>query len=101
MTPDEVARIIEDDLKRNCLNWNGRPFRDCLRTPEKVRVGNPLGEGGTEEVWLVFEESATPEKGYRVVFDEEAGLFGLAVPGTPNLVVIGLYGGFVKTLQSM
>ncbi len=103
MTPQDLIHLIERDtaLNQSKLSWHGRPFQQCLQEPRKVRVLNSHSNNDPEELWLVFEEGPNPGEGYKVVYDETLGIFGLAVAGTPEPVLIGLYGGFVETLNSM
>lgn len=103
MTPQELTRLIEEDIasNRDAFHWYGRPFRDCLREPRKIRVLDSFRNDEPEDLWLVFEEASGEEQGYKVVYHESLGAFGLAVAGTPEPVLIGFYGGFVDTLNAM
>lgn len=103
MTPQELTRLIEEDLVRagTACAWRGRPMSQCLQNPAKRRFVNSRSDDATEDLWLVFEEGPKPGEGYMVVYDEELDEFGLAVQGTGDPVVIGFYGGFVETLNSM
>ena len=103
MTPLELTRIIEDDIKRagSAFTWQGRSLSECLREPSKQRFLNSHNNDEPEELWFVFEEGPQPSEGYKVVYDEELEMFGLAVNGITEPVLIGLYGGFVETLNSM
>ena len=103
MTPQELSCLIEDDLARagTGFAWPGRPINQCLQKPEKRRFLNSRSDDAPEDFWLVFEEGPGPGEGYMVVYDEELQEFGLAVQGTADPVVIGFYGGFVETLNSM
>ena len=58
----------------------------------------------TETVWLVLEERPVERDGYKIIFNEQRGLFGLASSGCPNdpfPVLCGYYGDFPTTLASM
>jgi hypothetical protein len=103
MTPQELTVLIEADLDRAgpSFPWHGRPLRDCLLKPAKRRFLNSHADDAPEEFWLVFEEGPNPGEGYMVVYDEGLNEFGLAVQGNTDPVVIGIYGGFVETLNSM
>jgi hypothetical protein len=93
MTPQELAQLIEDDIASNqdALSWRGRPFRECLQEPKKVRVLNSHNNNEPEDLWLVFEEVPNAVEGYKVVYDESLGEFGLAVAGITEPVLIGIY----------
>lgn len=103
MTSDEISRIIAEDLRSAStqLAWYGRPLEECLLTPRRMPFFSSLQDEEPEDLWLVFEERPTPGEGYRVVFDEDLRMFGLATSGADKPVLIGLYGSFVETLNSM
>ncbi len=103
MTPEDITLIIENDLVRAGSNlvWGGRPLRECLQVPTKRRFLNSHNNDVVEECWLVLEEGPEPGEGYKVVYHEQENMFGLAVNGIVEPVLIGLYGGFVETLNSM
>jgi hypothetical protein len=103
VTPQNLARIIEDDLAHAGPDfvWYGRPLGECLQVPIKIRILNSHNNDAAEELWFVFEEGPKPGEGFKVVYDEGASMFGLAVNGIKEPVLIGLYGGFVETLNAM
>ncbi len=103
MVPQELTRIIEDDIVHAgaAFVWTGRPLRECLQEPKKAIFLNSHNNNEAEELWFVFEEGPEPGEGYKVVYDEELNLFGLAVNGIAEPVLVGLYGGFIETLNSM
>ncbi len=103
MTPKDLTRIIEEELARAGPGfvWHGRALGECLQEPKKLRFLNSHNNDEAKELWLVFEEGPEPGEGYKVVYDEDLSLFGLAVNGITDPVLIGLYGGFVETLNSM
>jgi hypothetical protein len=70
-------------------------------TPEKRTYINGMN-GEKIELWLVLEEDPKERKGYKIIFDETQGIFGLATTqqGGPD-VFIGIYGTFMETLESM
>jgi hypothetical protein len=103
VTPQQLTHLIQEDLKQagTAFVWHGRPLDECLQKPEKRRFLNSHADNAPEDLWLVFEEGPTPGHGYMVVYDESLNEFGLAVQGTPDPVVIGIYGSFLETLNSM
>jgi hypothetical protein len=103
VTPQDLIRIIEEDLAHaaDSLVWHGRPLKSCLQVPRRIRVLNSHNNDEAEELWFVFEEGPNPGEGYKVVYDEDVNMFGLAVNGIKEPVLIGLYGGFMETLNSM
>ena len=58
----------------------------------------------SETVWLVLEQRPAEKDGYKIIFNEERGIFGLAYGGLPDdqfPVLCGYYGDFPETLASM
>ncbi len=103
MTPQELTDIIDAELESasDPPGWRGRPLRECLLKPEKHCFLNSHNGNEPENLWLVFEEGPKSGEGYKIVYDEELNLFGLAVDGTHDSVLMGLYGSFLETLNSM
>ena len=103
MQPSEIQKIIEAEIAGNWDRWNphGVKLRTCLVTPEKKTYG--LHGGGTQELWLVLEENPETHFGYRIVFDEQTGKFGLAMDQMSDPVdfYLGPYGSFLTTLDAM
>ena len=52
-------------------------------------------------LWLVLEEVPEDRSGYKIVYGEEAGMFGLAVQGSDRDLFIGYFGSFLDTYRSM
>jgi hypothetical protein len=103
MNSQNIRSLIENEIGGNWdqSNAHGIDLRTCLVTPERRRY---IDAGGREtiELWLVLEEDPSERKGYKIVFDESAGRFGLATTqqNGPD-VFLGLYGSFMKTLEAM
>jgi hypothetical protein len=56
------------------------------------------------KLWLVLEEKPDTRNGYKIVYDERADQFGLAIAsGVPvrGDTFIGVYGSFLETLEAM
>jgi hypothetical protein len=102
MNSQELATIVRDDLEKHgkALRWGGRPIDECLLTPRKEVFTDSFNDNEPIELWAVFKESPG-DQGYTVIYSEEEKEFGLAVPRDRAGVLIGIYGGFVETLQSM
>ena len=101
--PAEVSSLIHREIgnRWDRTNAHGVDLGRCLVLPEKRTY--VLDGGESDEFWLVLEEDPVGHSGYQIVFDEELGLFGLAMAnldGHPDLV-IGLYGTFLQTLEAM
>ena len=111
MNAVDVARIIKDQVGTNesLPNSHGIDLRRCLTTPTLIKVIHRQVLRGkikdsTETVWLVLEERPAEKDGYKIIFNEQRGLFGLASPGFPKdpfPVLCGYYGDFPTTLASM
>jgi len=107
MNASEVMEIIKCEIDDNWTlsNAHGVDLRKCLLPqPMKKTYEDSFKEGETIELWLVLEEIPEDESGYKIVFDEESQMFGLAVPGShenDNDIFIGFYGTFLETLEAM
>ena len=95
--------MIDEDLRTagSRLAWQGRPIEECLLKPKKAQFFSSIQDEEPEDLWLVFEEGPNPGEGYKVVYDEALRMFGLATNGINKPVIVGFYGGFVETLNSM
>jgi len=104
MSPEEVSKIIADEIGRDRKhsNWHGCDLRRCLVTPERRLFADARDASQAHEMWLVLEEHPDTHTGYRIVFDEEAREFGLAIEGKDGRDVwIGNYGTFIETFDGM
>ncbi len=103
MNPDDLSKLIAEDLQKNAasLSWYGRPIAECLCVPRKMEFVDNFNKDELVQLWLVFEEDPNIREGYKVIFSEVDKEFGLAVAGKKEPVLIGIYGGFVETLNSM
>jgi len=104
MTPQEVRSRVEEEIGENWAlsNAHGIELSRCLVTPQKGRYRDSFHEGQTIELWLVLEEDPVARKGYKIVYDEDADKFGLAVADDRSAgVFLGLYGSFLETLSGM
>ncbi len=83
-------------------------LKNCL-LPEPVKTlfqdlsGPHADPDRTRELWLVLEENPETKGGYKIVFDEQRCMFGLAVSDTRNKLdaYLGPYGTFLSALESM
>ena len=105
MKASEVSEIVEREIDGNwsLSNAHGVNLQKCLIAPPVKRVyEDSFKEGEALEMWLVLEEIPEDKTGYKIVFDEESGMFGLAISGKhDNDVFIGFYGTFLETLEGM
>lgn len=103
MTALEVSAIIAREIAEDWYvsNWHGVALPNCLVEPVKRFYENSFQAGEWLELWLVLEENPSTKAGYKIVFDEAKGWFGLAIGGQTQDVFIGYYGTFRETLEGM
>ncbi len=103
MTSEDIKQIIKTELKTepDINNVFGLDMSVCLIEPIKQKYKNSNDATEIYELWTVLEETAD-KTGYKLFFDEEENMFGLAIKSdNDELINIGLYGSFLKTLYSM
>src|SRR5271166_5656850 len=111
MTSDDVRKRVEAEIGGGSSesSLHGIDLRQCLVRPTLTKVIHQRVKDGriheeVSEVWLVLEETRGKRDGYKVVFDENSGKFGLATPGfasDPHLCLFGWYGDFMTTIKAM
>lgn len=104
MEASEVSEIIERAISGHwsLSNAHGVDLKRCLVPPIKKTYEDSFREGETIELWLVLEEIPADKSGYKIVYDERSGMFGLATNGAhAHGVFIGFYGTFLETLEGM
>ena len=111
MTSREVESKVKAEIagRWDETNAHGVDLRVSLMKPEKIRVINRSVAHGKVmdeviECWLILEEDIKECSGYKIVFDESRGSFGLASAGFrkdryPGLC--GFYGDFWTTFHAM
>jgi len=103
MNSDQISSIIAKEIggKWDQSNAHGVDLHTCLIKPEKRIYADGIS-GKTVELWLVLEEDPKGRKGYKIVFDEDKGWFGLAMTqkNGPEMF-LGYYGTFMETLEGM
>jgi hypothetical protein len=82
MTGETVLRLVEKEIDGNwsLSNWHGCNLRKCLVQPELREYDD--WSGRRVQLWLILEEDPEERSGYKIVYSEEAAMFGLAIPGT-------------------
>lgn len=111
MTGDDVRQLVMSQLGGAGIEpvYYGIDLRRSLVPPVPIKVINRRVRNGELEdqvidAWLVLVENSEQNGGYRIVYSESHDSFGLAVSGFKDdayLVLIGLYGDFVTTLEGM
>ncbi len=104
MTPAEISALILKEIKNDWdhTNAHGVALRACLVAPELRSFVDVMDSSQIWRLWLVLEENPISRDGYKVVFDERAGVFGLATADEcgPDCY-LGPYGSFLQALDSM
>lgn len=111
MTAADVSRILKDQIGgRSYLPNSHRIDLDrCLITPILFKIIHRRVKDGkmkdsVERVWLVLDERPGKTDGYKIIFNEDIGEFGLASDGfpiDPFPILCGYYGDFPTTLAGM
>jgi hypothetical protein len=111
MTSEDVAELVRTQIagRDSSAEWYGLVLDQCLIQPAKIEVIDRQAKDGKfvdsmASVWLILEERPREKNGYKIVFSERRGMFGLATSGFPTdrfPVLCGFYGDFPTTLESM
>jgi hypothetical protein len=103
MTADEIKRMIERELESEPDKKNvfGLDLTKCLIEPIRQNYQSAGDPAIYYELWTVLEEQKD-KSGYKIYYDEETGLFGLAIrSNNGELLDIGSHGTFLETLYGM
>lgn len=103
MTSTEIEEIIMRELQvePDIRNVFGLDLTKCLIKPIKQKYKRANDSNDIYELWTVLEERED-ENGYKIYFNENTKIFGLAIKSDKEeLIDIGGYGSFLKTLYSM
>jgi hypothetical protein len=101
MTAEEVKAFVECEIAGQWSVTNDHlcDLRKCVIEPVKRSYETRVG---IIELWLVLEEDPDECDGYKIVFDEEKHVFGLACPGISGRdFFLGPYGSFLTTFAAM
>jgi len=110
MTSESIREKVEQEIagEWSLTNAHGCDLQRCLVSPEMREYedcgsGRPLADPlPSIKLWLVLEEIPGDCSGYKVVFGEDSGMFGLA---TSNIaggdVFLGFYGTFREAFSAM
>ena len=103
MTAEEIKQLIKIELLvepdiNNVFEVN---LKKCLIEPIKQKYKNANDSADIHELWTLLEENED-KNGYKIYYDEDSKMFGLAIKSdNDELIDIGGYGTFLKTLYSM
>jgi|HubBroStandDraft_6_1064221.scaffolds.fasta_scaffold1744531_1 hypothetical protein len=111
MNSEDLSVLVLGQIagRESLPNYHGVDLGRCLVPPRRMQVINRsvrdgMCEDSTETVWLVLEEDPDKGDGYKIVFNEQIGMFGLAIRGfesDAHPVLCGYYGDFPTTLEAM
>jgi hypothetical protein len=111
MNSEDVSGLVLGQIagRESLPNYHGVDLSRCLVPPRRMQVinrsvRNGVCEDSTETAWLVLEEEPGRKNGYKIVFSEQIGMFGLATRGfesDAHPVLCGYYGDFPTTLEAM
>jgi len=103
MTAEDIRDIINNEIiaEPDINNVFGLDLTKCLIEPTKQKYKNANDSIDVYELWTVLEETEDGN-GYKIYFDEETKMFGLAINSDKDeLIDIGVNGTFLQTLYSM
>jgi hypothetical protein len=103
MTSEDVRQFVLREVAGDWTRTNahGCDLRRCLVTPALHEYEDASDPPRTLSLWLVLEEIPEDRSGYKIVYDERAGMFGLVTPGSDKDVLLGYYGSFLDTYAGM
>lgn len=103
MSPTQITQIIQNELlaEPDHTNVFGLDLTKCLIQPIQQTYINANDQTDQYLLWTVLEETED-HTGYTIYYDEETKMFGLGMWSKKDeLLDIGSYGSFLKTLYSM
>lgn len=110
MNEIDIEAIIMADIKKlasfsNAHGITAENLQDHLVSPPVLKKYGILSQTDSEQwcdLWLVFEEDPVTSKGYKIVYDQETQMYGLAMRTIDDGdLFLGLYGTLEKALVSM
>jgi len=111
MTASDVRVLVEDQIGERWDESNPRDInlRHSLVPPQRMKFTHWfVGDAGVAyrniDAWLVLEERRKKSDGYKVIYDEQTGKFGLALRGwhnDPYLSVDTFFGDFWSAFNAM
>lgn len=99
---EKIKLLIAEELRseQDINNVFGLDLNKCLIEPIK-QTYRDASDDSMCDLWTVLEETADND-GYKIYYDEGSRMYGLGFKSAENeLINIGYYGTFLKTLQSM
>ncbi len=109
MNKNDIAAIVAADVKEltSFSNLHGitlESLKGNLVTPPVLKryVSDSDPTSDEFDLWLVLEEDPINNNGYKIVYDPESQMYGLATRTQDDKdFFLGLYGNLQKALTSM
>jgi hypothetical protein len=111
VTAPEVYALVQNQIgdRWGETNLHQVNLRKSVVSPQRMRficrrIKDGEIVGNTMDAWLVLEERPDTRDGYKIIYDEETNMFGLASPGwdtDPHPSVDGFYGDFWSAFKGM
>ena len=99
--PDQIATKVAEGLTSlapHLQDW----VRAHLIDPRPVRFSTDANGNTFKDLWLVTDHTGQEDSSYRIVYDENSQMFGLAVTLDSGVEwYMGSYGSFSETVESM
>ncbi|MAL17949.1 MAG: hypothetical protein CL667_09575 [Balneola sp.] len=101
-----LKKHIKEDLKKNPLKGahgiDSENIDEFLIEPKLEEYIGSSNRNDIFEVWTVLQENPSERSGYTIFYDPEDKGFGLGLyTSDDQLMHLGFYGSFTKTLNSM
>jgi hypothetical protein len=97
----DINALIRRDMEKmpnKLTSW----LSTHLIQPRKITLFKDFSLKETEEYWLITDDTGTMDSGYRVIYSEHDGMFGLEMTTKEGQsVMMGLYGDFATAVESM
>jgi hypothetical protein len=107
MKIDEIRSIIEVEIskKEPFINFHGitrKNLRSFLVEPYEILVDSDDLETEPRNMWVVLQESKSPEEGYLVVYDPAGKIWGVAEHlKDNNYILVIVADSFTEALDGM
>ncbi len=105
MDDSSIAQKITQVIETEITQLSGHLYewaREHVIAPKKIVLANDADGKEYAEYWLVTDHTGHNDSSYRVIYDDEFHLFGLACRLQTGVVwCLGLYGSFAETINNM
>jgi len=90
MTSEQATGLVKTEMAGDWSrsSAHGVNLKACLVRPQQRDYEDGFQPDKRLRLWLALEEDSVNQSGYKIVFDEAKGIFGLAVCGREQDVFI-------------